>query len=65
MNNRQVVEKKKGDTQIREIKFVVGCTLIGSVVTGALFGWVQIPFDIRLIGAGVGAIAGIAASHVA
>lgn len=44
---------------IRELRLVAGFALIGSVVTGALFGWIDLPFDPRPIGAGLGALAGI------
>lgn len=58
-------KQNKGDKKLHQLKFVVGCTLIGSVVTGAFFGWVPTEFDIRIVGAGLGALAGVAAGHLA
>lgn len=65
MSDRRTTQKKKGDKQIHRAKFVVGCALIGTVVTGAFFGWVPASFDVRIIGAGLGAIAGIAMGQMA
>jgi hypothetical protein len=44
---------------IRELRLVAGFALIGSVLTGAFFGWIDLPFDPRPIGAALGALAGI------
>jgi uncharacterized membrane protein len=63
--DRRKEDNKKGDAGIKQLKFVVGCMLIGSVVAGALFGWLGAPFDIRIIGASVGATAGMVANHLA
>jgi hypothetical protein len=65
MKERRVAQIKKGNQQVRQLKFVVGCMLIGSVVAGALFFWVPIPFDIRIVGASIGGAAGLAANHLA
>jgi hypothetical protein len=65
MTSRRILEKKKGDKQLHQAKFVVGCALIGTVFAGAFFGWVPLAFDIRIIGAGLGAAAGLAAGNVA
>lgn len=42
------------------VKLVAGCALIGSVLTGVIFGWIDTSFDPRVIGAGVGAATGAA-----
>lgn len=65
MTDRRVAKKNKGDKQIHQLRFVVGCALIGSVVAGSIFGWIPVPFDIRLLGASIGVAAGIAANHLA
>lgn len=65
MQNRRASDNKKGDMQLHRAKFIVGCTLIGSVIAGALFGWIPMAFDIRLVGASVGLITGVAAGHMA
>lgn len=62
------IEKRRstrGTKQVHQLRFVVGCALIGSVVTGALLGWIPAPFDLRIVGAGVGALAGAVAGHLA
>jgi uncharacterized membrane protein len=56
---------QKDGKQLRQAKFIVGCTLIGTVVAGGLFGWIPMPFDVRIIGASIGAVAGITAGHFA
>lgn len=43
---------------IHKLRLIAGCALIGSVVTGVLFGWFDLSFDPRSIGAGAGALAG-------
>lgn len=65
MEDRRIANKKRGDKEIKQVKFVVACMLIGSVVAGALFGWIGSPIDIRLIGASIGATAGMVANHLA
>lgn len=65
MENRRAEDKTKGNKQIHRVKFVVACMLIGSVVAGAFFGWIGTPFDIRIVGASIGATAGLVANHLA
>ena len=65
MKDRRQTRTQKGNKQIHQVKFVVGCMLIGSVVAGAFFGWIGAPFDVRLIGASIGATAGLVANHLA
>ncbi|MDN4052887.1 hypothetical protein QPK32_07345 [Massilia sp. YIM B02763] len=65
MKERRVSHKNKGDTQLHKAKFIVGCALIGTVVAGAFFGWIPMDFDVRIVGAGIGAAAGAAAGHLA
>jgi uncharacterized membrane protein len=65
MKDRRVAQNKKGNKQIHQVKFVVGCMLIGSVIAGAFFGWIGTPFDVRIIGASIGATAGLVANHLA
>lgn len=43
---------------LHKLRFVTGCALIGSVLTGAFLAWVPVPFDVRVVGVTVGAIAG-------
>lgn len=43
---------------LHKIRLVAGCALIGSVVTGVVFGWFDLSFDPRTIGASLGAVAG-------
>ena len=40
-------------------RHIAGYTLIGSVLTGALLGWIPSPFDIHYLGIGGGVIVGI------
>lgn len=65
MKNRRVEDQTKGKKQIERLKFVVGCMLIGSVVAGVCSAWFNIPFDPRVIGASIGATAGMVANHFA
>lgn len=51
--------KAKPMSTIHKMRLVVGCTLVGSVVAGAAFGWFDTPVDPRALGAGLGALAGI------
>ncbi|MFZ6773067.1 hypothetical protein ACO0LB_10175 [Undibacterium sp. SXout7W] len=51
------------NTNIHKLRVIVGYALIGSVLTGALLSWIPIPFDLRIIGASVGALAGTVSSH--
>ncbi len=48
---------------IHKLRFVVGCALVGSVLTGVFLGWVPVPFDLRIVGASIGAFVGATASH--
>jgi hypothetical protein len=43
---------------LRKVRLVAGCALIGSVVAGVCFGWVDLSFDPRAIGATIGTLAG-------
>lgn len=43
---------------LHKMRWVAGCALIGSVLAGVLFGWADLSFDPRAIGAGAGAITG-------
>lgn len=45
--------------KLHKVRLVAGCALVGSVVTGVCFGWIDMSFDPRTIGASVGAIAGL------
>jgi len=49
---------RKSAPTLHKLRFVTGCALIGSVLTGAFFAWVPVPFDLRVVGAGIGALAG-------
>ena len=50
---------------LHKVRLIAGCALIGSVLTGVAFGWLDLSFDPRAIGAGVGALAGtLKAIHV-
>jgi hypothetical protein len=40
---------------LENLRLIAGGALIGSVTAGALLGWIDMPFDPRLIGAGIGA----------
>jgi hypothetical protein len=44
---------------LRKMRTVTGFALVGSVLTGAFLGWIPTPFDLRLVGASLGALAGI------
>lgn len=48
------------------IRTVLGFALLGAIICGAFFGWVQVPGDIRTYGAAAGAAFGIYAkfSHL-
>ena len=48
----------KNTVTFHKARLVVGCALIGSVLTGVVFGWFDTSFDPRVIGAGIGALAG-------
>ena len=48
----------KNTVTLHKLRLVVGCALIGSVVAGAFFGWLNTPFDPRAVGISVGIIAG-------
>lgn len=52
------------NTNIHKLRVIAGYALIGSVLTGTLLGWVPMPFDLRIVGASVGAVAGAVASHL-
>ena len=43
-----------------KVRLIVGGALIGSVVAGVLFGWFDLSFDPRTIGASLGALASAA-----
>lgn len=45
---------------LSSMRVVAGCALLGAVLSSILFGWVNIPGDIRSYGAALGAIAGVA-----
>jgi hypothetical protein len=56
---------KKSKT-IHKMRIVAGFALVGSVLTGAFLGWVPTPFDVRFIGAGLGAAFGaVSVFHLA
>ena len=44
---------------IHFLKIVVGCSILGILIAGLLFGWVNTNYDIREIGAMSGAILSI------
>ena len=60
---RKVMKKRTAKpvkSTIHKLRLIVGCTLIGSVVAGAILGWVDAPaVDPRALGAGLGALAGV------
>ena len=56
---RTLIRKSKPKT-MHNLRIVAGGALIGSVLTGVFFGWVPSPFDLRVVGAGLGAIASAA-----
>jgi hypothetical protein len=41
---------------LHKLRTVVGFALVGSVLTGVFFGWMDLSFDPRIIGASVGAL---------
>jgi hypothetical protein len=43
---------------LRKLRLVAGGALIGSVIAGVFLGWIDMSLDPRLVGAGVGAVAG-------
>lgn len=45
---------------LSSMRVVTGCALLGAVLSGIFFGWVNLPGDIRSYGAAVGAAAGVA-----
>lgn len=45
---------------MHNMRIIAGGALIGSVLTGVFFGWVPSPFDLRVVGAGLGALASAA-----
>lgn len=46
---------------VKALRLVASFSLLGAVITGVLVGWWDTPsYDPRAIGAGVGAVAGIA-----
>jgi hypothetical protein len=46
---------------IHSLRMVAACSLLGAVVTGIATGWVDSPpFDLRAIGAAIGAMSAIA-----
>ena len=62
---RTITRKSKPRT-MHKVRIIAGCALIGSVLTGVFLGWAPFSFDIRVVGAGVGALAGLfTASHTA
>ena len=44
---------------LRKLRMVAGYALIGSVSTGAIFGWMDSSIDPRAIGASIGALTAI------
>lgn len=50
---------------VRKLKIIVGCALVGSVLTGTFLGWVVLPFDLHIVGATVGALVGAFKSDLA
>jgi hypothetical protein len=50
--------KPNSNPTLHKVRMVAACALIGSVVTGVAFGWADLSFDPRSIGAGLGALAG-------
>ena len=51
---------------VRSLRLTASFALLGALITGALIGWQDYSFDPRLIGAVLGAAAGVAAqaAHV-
>jgi len=49
---------KKKNSTIHKLRIIAGFALVGSVLTGVFLGWAPVPFDLRVVGAGVGAFAG-------
>jgi hypothetical protein len=45
---------------VRSLRLTASFALLGALIAGALIGWQDFSFDPRLIGAFLGAIAGIA-----
>ncbi|MCT9812416.1 hypothetical protein N0K08_17370 [Acidovorax sp. Be4] len=41
------------------LRVVAGCSLVGAIVFGAFFSWVDVPGDVRSYGALLGAAAGV------
>jgi hypothetical protein len=41
---------------LHKLRTVLGFALVGSVLTGVFFGWMDLSFDPRIIGASAGAL---------
>ena len=48
----------KTPVTFHRLRLIAGCALIGSVMAGVFFGWIDAPVDPRAFGAGIGAVAG-------
>lgn len=55
MNNKKV---------FGSLRAVAGCALVGAIMFGAFFSWIDVPGDIRSYGALLGAAAGVYAKVV-
>lgn len=50
----------KNTLTLHKLRLVAGGALVGSVLAGVFFGWIDTSFDPRAIGAGLGALASAA-----
>ncbi|QYF95756.1 hypothetical protein KY495_11710 [Massilia sp. PAMC28688] len=64
MKNRRFANPKKLNSTVHKLRFIAGCALIGSVVAGAFFGWVEAPIDMRAVGVAIGTTAGLISNHL-
>jgi hypothetical protein len=49
---------QKTNKTLHNLRYVTGCALIGSVLTGVFFAWIPAPFDLRVVSASIGALVG-------
>jgi hypothetical protein len=44
---------------LRKIRIILGSALVGSVMTGVFFGWMDLSFNPRIIGASLAALVSV------
>lgn len=50
----------KSKNIIHVLKVIFSFVLLGAITAGAIFGWINMQFDVRIIGAAIGGLLGIA-----